>query len=97
LAVCGVLVDGCVGPLVWLDPVVAGDHGIVFVELAIAVLPAVELARTKRQPTQQERDGQAGDRRVMAQEVDHRVALIVGNPLPIQLSPMFFLCALDLP
>ncbi len=73
-----------------LDPVVARNHGVALIGLAVAAFPAVELARGESQPAQQPHPSDAGERAVMTEEIDHHIAQIVRHPLTIQLSPISF-------
>lgn len=61
-------------------PVVAGDQGVVLVGLAVAPLPAVELARGELQPGQQTSLGQLGQLADAPQPVDDEVAQVGRRP-----------------
>ena len=62
------------------QPVVARNPGIVFVGLAIAVLPRVPLGSGQPQPQQEAGDRNAGCVGPALDEDDNPVAGIVGNP-----------------
>lgn len=75
------------GALLWLDPMVAWDHRVVFMGFAVAMFPAVELARGEAKP---EEELEAGERLVVLEKIDNRLAQIVRHPLALQLSPRSF-------
>lgn len=64
----------------FLQPVVAWNPGIVFVGLAIAVLPRVPLGGGQAEPQQEASDAKAGLVGPTLDEIDDVVACIVGNP-----------------
>jgi hypothetical protein len=72
------------------EPVVAGDPGIMFVDLAVAVLPRVPLGSGQAQPQQKASDREAGLVGPTADEVNDLIAGIVGNPESGQSSPRSF-------
>ena len=63
-----------------LQPVVTRDPGIVFVDLAVAVLPGMPLGGGDAEPEQEAGDGNAGLAGPGVDEVDEGIAGIVGNP-----------------
>ena len=67
--------------LVVAEPVVAGHPGVVFIDLAEALLPVVELAGADADPGQEATDGDVGLVAPGADEIDDGVAGIVGNPM----------------
>ena len=73
------------------EPPVARDLAVVFVGLAVATFPIVELARAERQPAEQTFGGQFRAPRPMVEVVDDFVARVVGNPAALQRSPLVFL------
>jgi hypothetical protein len=66
--------------LLVFEPVVAGDPGIVFVGLAVAVLPRVPLGGGDTEPQQEASDGDAGLVVPALDKIDDLVAGVVGNP-----------------
>jgi len=62
------------------EPVIAGDPGIVLVDLAEAADPIVIFAGADADPGQKPRDRDVGFARPGADEIDDRVARIMGNP-----------------
>jgi hypothetical protein len=66
--------------LLVFEPVVAGDPGIVFVGLAVAVLPRVPLGGGDAEPQQEASDGDAGLIVPALDKIDDLVAGVVGNP-----------------
>src|SRR5437763_33692 len=72
------------------QPVVTGDPSIVLVDLAVAVLPVMELAVGDAQPGDVAAGGDVGLVRPGADEVDDLVAGVVGNPSGGQASPRLF-------
>jgi len=69
---------------------VARDPAIVFVHLAVARPPIVELAGGQAQPENESADGDLAGVAPAAHEIDHLVASVVGYPLAFQISPIFF-------
>jgi len=65
------------------EPVVAGHPGVVFVDLAEALLPVVELAGADADPGQEATDGDVRLVAPGADEVNDGVAGIVGNPAAV--------------
>ena len=63
-----------------LEPVVARDLSVVLVDLAVALHPAVVLARADAEPTDEAADSDLGLLRPERDEVDDRVASVVGDP-----------------
>ncbi|MFZ1008131.1 MAG: hypothetical protein WAN65_14925, partial [Candidatus Sulfotelmatobacter sp.] len=61
-------------------PVIAWDPGIVFVDLAEAANPVVELAGADADPGQEATDGDVRLVAPGADEIDELVAGVVGNP-----------------
>jgi len=66
--------------LLVFQPVVARNPGIVFVGLAVAVLPGVPLGGGQAKPQQEAGDGNAGLIGPTVDEIDDLVASVVGNP-----------------
>lgn len=66
--------------LVLLEPVVAWDPGIVFVGLAVAVLPRVPFGGGQAKPEEEASDGDAGLVGPAFDKIDDLVAGVVGNP-----------------
>jgi hypothetical protein len=73
--------------LVVFEPVVTRNPGVVFVGLAVAVLPGVPLGGGQAQPQQETQDGDAGLAGPAVDEIDDLVAGIMGNPEAVQSSP----------
>src|SRR6476661_5485466 len=73
-----------------LEPPVAGDQCVVLVGQAVARPPAVELAGGDAEPADESPDGDLGALRPIPDEVDDRVAGVVGNPELGQSSPSSF-------
>jgi hypothetical protein len=69
--------------LLGFEPVVARDPGVVFVGLAVAVLPGVPLGGGQAEPEQEAGDGDAGLAGPAVNEVNNLVAGVVGNPASI--------------
>src|SRR5947207_6293108 len=80
--------DGSLLPL--FQPEVARDPAVVFVHLAVARSPVVELAGGQAQPENERPRRDLGRAAPAAYEVDHLVARIVGHPLAFQISPRLF-------
>src|SRR6266853_1253565 len=72
------------------QPEVARDPAVVFVHLAVAGAPVVELAGGHAQPAHELLGGDLRPLAPAAYEVDHLVARIVGYPLAFQISPRLF-------
>lgn len=83
--------DGSFFPV--FEPPVAGDPAVVFVDLAVAFLPVIELARADSQPGDEAVSGDLGPFRPVADVVDDLVARVVGNPGSGQSSPSSFFLA----
>ena len=66
-------------PLPVLEPVVARNPAVVFVDLAVARLPVVELARRDTQPGDESLRGDASSITPVTDVIDDRVAKVVGN------------------
>ena len=66
--------------LLVFEPVVAWDPGIVFVGLAVAVLPRVPFGSSQAEPQQEAGDGDAGLVRPALDKIDDLVTGVVGNP-----------------
>ena len=62
------------------EPMIAWHPGVVFVDLAEAVLPVVELAAADADPGQEATDGDVRLVAPGADEIDELIAGIVGNP-----------------
>jgi len=60
--------------------VIARHQGVVFVDLAEAVFPVVELAGGQADPGQKAASRDAGLAAPVADEIDDGVAGVVGNP-----------------
>ena len=71
-------------------PVVAWHPGVVFVDLAEAVLPVVELAGADADPGEEAAGGDVGLVGPGTDEIDDLVAGVVGNPAAGQGSPSSF-------
>ena len=63
-----------------VKPVVAWDPGVVFVDLAVTVLPGVPLGGGQAEPEEEAGDGTTGLVRPAVDEVNDGIACIVGNP-----------------
>jgi hypothetical protein len=72
------------------EPVIAGDEGVVFVDLAEAVFPVVELAGGESDPLEEATSREFGLVAPVANEVDDGVAGVVGRPAGVQISPSSF-------
>jgi len=66
--------------LLCFEPVVAGNPGVVFVDLAVTVLPGMPLGGSNPDPEQEAGDGDAGLVGPAVDEIDDVVAGVVGNP-----------------
>jgi len=73
-----VVEDGLLFPI--LEPPIARNLAVVLIDLAVASLPIVKLARTEPQPTQQAFGGQLRTVRPVADVIDDFVASVVRNP-----------------
>ena len=62
------------------QPKIAGDQGVVFVSLAVALLPVVVLAGGKFQPSEKARHRDTGSLGPTLDEVDHGITNIMGDP-----------------
>ena len=62
------------------EPVIAGDPSVVLVDLAVTLHPAVVLARADAEPADESADSDLGFLRPEGDEVDDRVASVVGDP-----------------
>ena len=62
------------------EPMVARHPGVVLVDLAVALLPVVELAFADADPGEKARDRNVGFIRPGADEIDDLVARVVGDP-----------------
>lgn len=80
--------DGLPFPV--FEPEIPRDQGIVFVDLAIAVFPLVELAGSQLEPVEQLFGRQFGTLGPVADVIDDLVARVVGNPTSFQSSPSSF-------
>ena len=80
--------DGLFLPL--LQPPVPRHPSVVLVELAVAILPVVELALADADPAHQRLGAQLGAITPAAHVVDDFVPRVVGNPASSQGSPMAF-------
>src|SRR5262249_53407520 len=72
------------------EPPVTGHGGVVLVGGAVARLPVVELAGSDAEPADEPPQGDLGAVGPVADEVDDRVAGVVGDPGPGQSSPSSF-------
>ena len=68
-------------------PVVTWDPGVVFIGLAVAVLPGVPLGGSQANPEKEAGDGDAGLAGPAVDEIDNLIAGVVGNPETVQSSP----------
>src|SRR5262245_53598394 len=73
-----------------VEPVVAGDPGVVLVGLAVAQLPGVPLGGRQADPQEAAGNGDARLAGPAVDEVHEGVAGIVGNPASVQSSPSAF-------
>ena len=71
---------GAAGGNVGVEPVVAGDPGVVLVDLAVAVLPRVPLGGGQAEPQEEAGNRDAGLVGPAVDEVNDLIAGIVGNP-----------------
>jgi len=72
------------------EPVIARHPGVVFVDLAEAGLPVIELAGADAEPGQK---ASHGDLRLLApgaDEIDELIAAVMGDPAALQISPSSF-------
>ena len=76
--------------LVFGEPVVAGDPGIVFVDLAETMFPVVEFAGGDADPRKETTSGSAGLVAPVADVVDDAVTGVVRHPTAGQISPSSF-------
>ena len=72
------------------EPPVARHPAVVFVPLAVAILPVVELALADAQPADELPGRNLRALVPTAHVIDHFVAGVVGNPTSVQSSPMDF-------
>ena len=72
------------------EPEVAGYQAIMFIYLAVAVLPAVILARRNAQPLDKSRHSDTALLSPVVNNVDHGIANIMGDPGRGQRSPRSF-------
>jgi hypothetical protein len=79
------------------EPVVAWDPGVVFVDLAEAFFPVVELAGADADPGEEATDGDVRLVAPDADEIDDGVTGVVRDPASGQLSPRLFLAGRALP
>ena len=68
-----------------------GDPGVVFVHLAVAFAPVVELAGRDSQPADEAAGRELCLLRPAVDEIDDLVADVVGSPLAVQVWPRLFL------
>ncbi len=80
--------DGLPFPV--FEPEIPRDQGLVFVDLAIALFPLVELAGSQVEPVEQLLGGEFGTVGPVGDVVDDLVARVVGNPASLQSSPSSF-------
>ena len=73
-----------------LEPPVAGDLAIVLVDLAVTVLPVVELAGAQAKPTQELTSRKLRAVGLMLDVVDDLISRVMGNPGSVQGSPSTF-------
>src|SRR5579872_6129237 len=73
-----------------LEPGIARDLAVVFIDFAVALLPVVELAGAQREPAQEPAGRQLRAHGPVADVVHDLVARIVGNPASLQSSPVAF-------
>ena len=76
--------------LVLGEPMIARHPSVVFVDLAEACDPVLVLAAADADPGHEVRDGDVGLVRPGADEIDDRVARVVGHPAAVQSSPYLF-------
>jgi hypothetical protein len=62
---------------------IARHQRVVFVDFSVTFLPVIKLARTDPHPFDNLAGGDFGTVIPIADVVDHLVANIVGNPLPV--------------
>jgi hypothetical protein len=77
--------------LLEFEPMITWHPGVVFVDLAIALLPVVELAFGDLDPGDEAFGRNLGFVGPGLDEVDDLVAGVVGSPGAGQVSPRFFL------
>lgn len=76
--------------LVLSEPMIARNPGVVFVDLAKALDPVVVFAGSNADPGPEPGDGDVGFVGPGADEIDDRVAGVMGNPTFVQSSPFLF-------
>ena len=65
------------------EPVIARDLGVVLVGFSVAQKPVVKLMARDAEPTCEPSQGKLGAIGQRPEEIDHRVARIVGNPVSV--------------
>ena len=73
-----------------VEPVIAWDPGVVFVDFAETLLPVVELAGTDADPAEEARRGDVALLGPGADEIDEAITDVMGDPLAGQSSPRLF-------
>src|SRR5207244_9496423 len=76
--------------LIFGEPMIARHPGIVFIDLAEAVLPIVELAGADADPGKKAGHRDIGLVVPGADEIDDSIADVVRHPATFQISPRFF-------
>ena len=76
--------------LVGGEPMVSWNPSVVFVDLAVALFPVIELAGLDSEPSHDLLGRNAAAILPMTNIVDHRIAGVVGNPHSVQSSPSSF-------
>ena len=72
------------------EPVIPRDLAVVLIGLAIPVFPGVELAGGQIEPRQDGLGRSLSPIGPVADVIDHLVAGVMGNPMPVQSSPRSF-------
>jgi len=72
------------------EPVVARNPGVVFVDLAVAMLPGMPLGGGEADPDQEADNGDAGFAGPVVDEINEGIAGVVGEPRVLSEFPMCF-------
>lgn len=73
--------------LIGFNPVITRDAGVMFVDLAVTILPGVPLAGMDAQPVDELLGSEIGLVDPAVDEINDRVTRVMGNPRATQSSP----------
>lgn len=79
--------------LIGFNPVITRDAGVMFVDLAVTILPGVPLAGMDAQPVDELLGSEIGLVDPAVDEINDRVTRVMGNPRATQSSPRSFFSA----